>query len=252
MASVNAAIVEGRLLPATFRGRVTRGVSMKTKVVLRGHYQTHIEHDGSFEFPDVAIGTYVLEVESPHLVYSRVRVIVTSSEVIAMRMSIGDHFSSRDSVLVMPLVLRPRPRPMHYIPSEGQKVVGWFGNPMILMATFSLMMLLIMPRIMANLDADTLDALRSSYDFASLPSLPPRQMSMMANSPHHIHAQSSFSSQNLHSMDSTILFDQQHNPYSEEKNIDFSESTADLGSQWTHQLASAGNANAPVQTKKQK
>ncbi|KAF9126410.1 hypothetical protein BGW39_006626 [Mortierella sp. 14UC] len=95
-ASADAAVVEGRLLAATFRGRVTRGVSMKTKVVLGGgRYQTQVARDGTFEFPDVAAGTYILEVQSPHLVYSR--------------------------------------------PPEGQKVVGFFGHPMILMASFSLM-----------------------------------------------------------------------------------------------------------------
>ncbi|KAG0290340.1 hypothetical protein BGZ96_006165 [Linnemannia gamsii] len=151
-ASVDAAVVEGRLLAATFRGRVTRGVSMKTKVLLGGgRYQTQIAKDGTFEFPDVPVGTYILEVQSPHLVYSRVRVVVTQSEVVAMRVSIGDHFSNVLHVLPMPLTLRPRPRPIHYIPPEGQKVVGFFGNPMVLMASFSFMMLLIMPKIMSNL-----------------------------------------------------------------------------------------------------
>ncbi|KAG0266009.1 hypothetical protein BGZ95_003161, partial [Linnemannia exigua] len=64
-ASVDAAVVEGRLLAATFRGRVTRGVSMKTKILLGGgRYQTQIARDGTFEFPDVAVGTYILEVQS--------------------------------------------------------------------------------------------------------------------------------------------------------------------------------------------
>ena len=32
-----------------------------------------------------------------------------------MRVSIGDHFSNVPHVLPMPLTLRPRPRPIHYI-----------------------------------------------------------------------------------------------------------------------------------------
>ncbi|KAG0375656.1 hypothetical protein BGX24_008827 [Mortierella sp. AD032] len=285
-ASVDAAVVEGRLLAATFRGRVTRGVSMKTKVLLGGgRYQTPIARDGTFEFPDVAVGTYILEVQSPHLVYSRVRVVVTHSEVVAMRVSIGDHFSNHPHVLPMPLTLRPRPRPIHYIPPEGQKVVGWFGNPMILMASFSLMMLLIMPRIMANLDADALDALRSSYDFSSLPSLPPQHLGMMMP-PHQQsnHSQSSIPPQNprpqqhqAYSMDGTLdTFQNQTTApyYNEKSHHDFATTpAADLAGpsmagihhglyqaypaalegQWAQQQsAAAAGGVIPLQSKKQK
>ncbi|KAF9900489.1 hypothetical protein EC991_007299 [Linnemannia zychae] len=230
--------------------------------------------------PDVAAGTYILEVQSPHLVYSRVRIVVTHSEVVAMRVSIGDHFSNHPYVLPMPLTLRPRPRPIHYIPPEGQKVVGFFGHPMILMASFSLMMLLIMPRIMSNLDSDALDALRSSYDFSTLPPLPPQHLGLMVP-PHqqNNHAQPSVSSKNLYpqeqkqheayAMDNSLdTFQNQSSPYYNEKSHhDFATTPAtDLanhglyqayptafGDQWAQQQQqpTAGGA-VPVQSKKQK
>ncbi|GJJ78688.1 ER membrane protein complex subunit 7 [Entomortierella parvispora] len=184
----DAATIEGRLMAATFRGRITRGVSMKTRVILSdGLFKTHINHDGTFEFTDVPTGTYILKVQSPQLVYSKIRIVVTGNEVLATRVSVGDHFSDRQQYMPLPLILRPRPRPIHYIPPEGQKVAGWFGNPMILMSSFSLLMLLLMPKIMANLDADALDALRSSYDFGCLPSLAPSQVGQRppATAPHH-------------------------------------------------------------------
>ncbi|KAF9944368.1 hypothetical protein BGZ70_004718, partial [Mortierella alpina] len=66
-------------------------------------------------------------------------------------------------------------------PPEGAKVAGWFANPMILLSSFSFLMLLLMPKIMANLDAEALEAMRSSYDFGCLPSLaPPHAMGSMA------------------------------------------------------------------------
>ncbi|KAI9231130.1 MAG: hypothetical protein BYD32DRAFT_442087 [Podila humilis] len=115
----------------------------------------------------------MLEVQSPYLVYSRVRVIVHGDDSVqASRVSVGDHWSSQRRPLSMPLILKPRPRPIHYIPPEGAKVVGWFGNPMVLLSSFSFLMLLLMPKIMANLDDNALDALRSSYHFSCLPSLP--------------------------------------------------------------------------------
>lgn len=65
---------------------------------------------------DVPTGVYMLEVQSPHLVYSRVRVIVHANESVqASRVSVGDHWSSRHRPLSMPLTLKPQPRPIHYI-----------------------------------------------------------------------------------------------------------------------------------------
>ncbi|KAF9572000.1 ER membrane protein complex subunit 7 [Mortierella alpina] len=159
-----------------------RGVPTATKVILSGGlFQTLVNDDGLFVFPDVPLGAYVLEVKSPQLTYSKVRVVVTTNEVRATRMSVSDHFSSQQQTLPMPLTLRPRPRPMHYIPPEGAKVAGWFANPMILLSSFSFLMLLLMPKIMANLDAEALEAMRSSYDFGCLPSLaPPHPMGSMA------------------------------------------------------------------------
>ncbi|OAQ25498.1 hypothetical protein K457DRAFT_158158 [Linnemannia elongata AG-77] len=225
--------------------------------------------------PDVPVGTYILEVQSPHLVYSRVRVVVTHSEVVAMRVSIGDHFSNVPHVLPMPLTLRPRPRPIHYIPPEGQKVVGFFSNPMILMASFSVMMLFIMPKIMSNLDADALDALRSSYDFSSLPALPPQHMGLMM-SPQHLSSSSNSSQKQSHQV--CLMEDSHsHNPflnqpsaiiyYSEKSKVDFGvpsdNSTVGtshglyqsypttFGDQWAQQQSAGAGGALPVQNKKQ-
>ncbi|KAK3809976.1 MAG: hypothetical protein J3Q66DRAFT_61846 [Benniella sp.] len=45
--STEAARIEGRVLGATFRGRVTRDVSMKTRILLsNGQHQTLIHRDG--------------------------------------------------------------------------------------------------------------------------------------------------------------------------------------------------------------
>ncbi|ORZ26735.1 hypothetical protein BCR41DRAFT_393342 [Lobosporangium transversale] len=163
---IDAAVIEGRLLGATFRGQVVQGVSMKTTVLLnRGLYQTHIQRDGTFAFPDVPTGAYILEVHSPNLSFPKVRIMVTSRDVIATRISLGDHFSNYQQLLPLPLVLSPRTRPRNYISPEGAKFAGWFANPLTLMASFSLLMLLVMPRIMANLDEDALHALRPPYEF---------------------------------------------------------------------------------------
>lgn len=58
----------------------------------------------------------MLEVQSPHLVYSRVRVIVHPDESVqALHVSVGGHWSSQRRPLPMPLTLKPQPRPFHYI-----------------------------------------------------------------------------------------------------------------------------------------
>ncbi|KAI7822962.1 hypothetical protein BC939DRAFT_452353 [Gamsiella multidivaricata] len=165
--------VKGQVFGVKFRGRVMRGVSTKTRVLLSGgSLEAQVHEDGSFVFPDVPIGTYFLKVHSPHLTYPKARLAVTASGVRATRFSLSNHFASPQQELPYPLVLRPHPRPGHYIALEAAKVAGWFVNPMLLMSSFSLLMLLLMPRIIANLDEEALHALRSSYDSAPDTSLP--------------------------------------------------------------------------------
>ncbi|KAF9577970.1 hypothetical protein BGW38_006501, partial [Lunasporangiospora selenospora] len=79
---------------------------------------------------EVPEGTYLLEV----------RLIVTMNDIIAYKVSLGDHFLGQLQMMPLPLVLAPRPRPIHYVPPEGAKVAGWFANPMVLMSSFSLLM----------------------------------------------------------------------------------------------------------------
>lgn len=58
----------------------------------------------------------MLGVQSPHLVYSRVRITVSSDDSVhASSVSVGDQWSNHRRPLPMPLILKPRPRPIHYI-----------------------------------------------------------------------------------------------------------------------------------------
>ncbi|KAG0269119.1 hypothetical protein BGZ95_002190 [Linnemannia exigua] len=131
---------------------------------------------------------------------------------------------------------------------------------------------------MSNLDADALDALRSSYDFSSLPPLPPQHLGMMMP-PHqqqsHHSQSSSIPPKNLHpqqhqqhhqayTMDGTLdtFQNQSAHYYNDKGHHDFATSTTtpatDLGfgNQWAqqqqHQQAAVAGGVIPVQSKKQK
>ncbi|KAG0223348.1 hypothetical protein BGW41_005611 [Actinomortierella wolfii] len=169
-----AARIEGQLLTGGYGQDEIGYIHPLTKLQLnRGRFTTTVFADGQFSFSDVPSGEYVLEVKSPQFTFAKVHLYVTTSgEVHASRYSIGDDWASTRDAMPYPLVLRPRKSPTQYLSPESRKVVEWFSRPYILMASFCVFMMIIMPTLSANLDPETLHALRSLPDHPLLPDRP--------------------------------------------------------------------------------
>jgi hypothetical protein len=132
---------------------------------------------------------------------------------------------------------------------------------------------------MRKKDADALDALRSSYDFSSLPALTPQHMDLMMP-PHQMssssshsnssqkHSHQAYSVENSHSYHSFLNQPSATPRYSEKNKVDFAvpsdSSTVGIshglyrsylttfGDQWAPQQPAGAGGAAPVQNKKQK
>ncbi|KAG0260438.1 hypothetical protein BG011_001909 [Mortierella polycephala] len=129
-----------------------------------------ITKDGKFLFPSVPEGTYLLEVQNPQYVYPSVRLIVTEGDTKAHVVSQGTDWSNNDYAMPLPLTLTPRAASSYFIPREGFKLSYLFANPMMLMMGFSVLMLFLMPKMMANMDPEAMQEMQGMQDAAQMPS----------------------------------------------------------------------------------
>ncbi|KAG0365482.1 hypothetical protein BC939DRAFT_470784 [Gamsiella multidivaricata] len=147
-----------------------RDISGRTRVILSGgQYSAMITKDGKFVFPDVAAGSYLLEVQSPQYIYPTVKVIVSGNDSKAYLVSLGTDWSNNDNVLQIPLTLNPRAPASYFIPREGFKLSHLFANPMMLMMGFSVLMLFIMPKLMANMDSEAMEEMQGMQEATQMP-----------------------------------------------------------------------------------
>ncbi|KAF9575462.1 hypothetical protein EC968_003067 [Mortierella alpina] len=128
-----------------------------------------ISKDGRFSFSNVPEGSYLLEVQSPQYMYPSVKVVVTEKDTRAHLVTLGADWSNNDHILPLPLSLTPRGPTSYFIPREGFKVSHLFANPMMLMMGFSVLMLFLMPKLMANMDPEAMEEMQGMQEATQMP-----------------------------------------------------------------------------------
>ncbi|KAI1306745.1 hypothetical protein EDD11_004671 [Mortierella claussenii] len=167
--TTSAAQISGTLLGTTDNSH-PRDLSVKTRVTLSGgEHSVLIAKDGRFVFPNVPEGSYLLEVQSPQYIYPTVKLVVTDKEPKAHLVSLGADWSNNDNALPFPLTLSPRAPASYFIPREGFKLSHLFANPMMLMMGFSVLMLFLMPKLMANMDPEAMEEMQGMQDATQMP-----------------------------------------------------------------------------------
>ncbi|CAG8531258.1 4194_t:CDS:2 [Cetraspora pellucida] len=133
------------------------------KVVLDGgKYSAFIRKDGKFVIDNVPPGSYLFEVLSRKYIYPRLRVDVDSKGVRPSVTIIGSEWNNRGPSLQYPLELYARAPADYFIPREGFNITSMLFNPYIIMMGFSVILLLVMPKMMANLDQTALQELQQN------------------------------------------------------------------------------------------
>ncbi|KAF9155100.1 ER membrane protein complex subunit 7 [Linnemannia schmuckeri] len=170
LSSVSAADVSGYLVGFGENAH-PRELSPQTRVLLSGgQYSSMITKDGKFTFTNIPEGTYLLEVQSPQYNYPTAKVTLTGKETKANLVSLGFDWSNNDNPLQIPLTLVPRAPTTFFIPREGFKISSLFANPMMLMMGASVLMLFVMPKLMANMDAESMQEMQGMQEDMQMPS----------------------------------------------------------------------------------
>jgi len=138
--------VEGRL--------VTDGSLTEVRVVLnRGEYSAIPRQDGSFVFHALPPGGYHLEVYDTQRTWPTVRVDVSAKTQGKMRALLThNRLPLPFPIHIEPLVATPT----FFEKREGFKISSILMNPMALMMGFTLLIMLVMPKMMANMDPEQL------------------------------------------------------------------------------------------------
>ncbi|CAG8580551.1 6717_t:CDS:2 [Funneliformis caledonium] len=140
-----------------------------TKIVLDGgKYSTLIRKNGKFKRKEkktndlillsrdnVPPGSYLLEVTSRKFIYPKIRIDVDPRGVRPFVTITGSEWSYNGPAL-----------------QEGFSITSLFANPYIIMMGFSVVILFIMPKMMANLDQDALKELQENQAQNPLAEMP--------------------------------------------------------------------------------
>ncbi|KAK3835181.1 MAG: hypothetical protein JOS17DRAFT_736464 [Linnemannia elongata] len=170
LSSVSAAEVSGYIVGFGENAH-PRELSSQTRVLLSGgQYSSMVNKDGKFIFTNVPEGTYLLEVQSPQYTYPTVKVTLAGKETKANLVSLGFDWSNNDNPLQLPLTLVPRAPTTFFVPREGFKLSSLFANPMMLMMGASVLMLFVMPKLMANMDAESMEEMQGMQEDMQMPS----------------------------------------------------------------------------------
>lgn len=140
--------VEGRFL------NITGLRPSEIKVVLNsGQYSTFLRHDQSFTIYDVAPGTHWLEVVCTKYSFDPVVVHVSAQHAGKVKATL---FDDLERTLPYPLILKPLRAADYFEHREPFSILSYLKNPMVLMFGFTIIMSVVMPRMVKNMDPEEL------------------------------------------------------------------------------------------------
>ncbi|ORZ15181.1 hypothetical protein BCR42DRAFT_416575 [Absidia repens] len=178
-ATAAAVSVEGSLVT---NGILTdlRRLRPSTKVSLSGIYYTFVQKDGTFSFDDVPAGSYLLEVNDIDYIFPKLRVDVKENTVDGAYTGLGVGWDKTGYAIPHPFVLRAKAEADYFVERQGFNVMGMFKNPMFLMLGFSGIMMLVMPKMLKNLDPEAMqDVAQSQSDAQNMMNDMPTSLSQM-------------------------------------------------------------------------
>eukprot|EP00455_Lapot_gusevi_P019074 TRINITY_DN2052_c0_g1_i3.p1 TRINITY_DN2052_c0_g1~~TRINITY_DN2052_c0_g1_i3.p1 ORF type:complete len:209 (-),score=64.35 TRINITY_DN2052_c0_g1_i3:43-669(-) len=140
--------------------RIPRGSQpSQARILLNGgEYVAIPKADGSFTFQDVPAGTYLLDASHIDYLFEPIRVDVSAKEngrVKAMSVS-------RRERLSYPLSVKPVQQAQYFQVREEWSIGSMFKNPMMLFLAFGVIMVVVFPRMLNNMDPAELEQLRKT------------------------------------------------------------------------------------------
>ncbi|KAI7884253.1 hypothetical protein K492DRAFT_142909 [Lichtheimia hyalospora FSU 10163] len=190
IASCQAASVSGSIATNAILTDLSQ-LRPSTRVLLDGgKYTSHITNNGRFEFSNIEPGNYLLEVQSVDYVFPKLRLEVDKEKGLtrAAYSIYGQSWDKTGYTVEQPLELRAKAVANYFMQRQGFNIFGLFKNPMFLMLGVSALMLVVMPKMMQNLDPEALKEISQTQADAQkmmtdMPSLAKMLGGQQSNSP---------------------------------------------------------------------
>ncbi|RPB02622.1 hypothetical protein L873DRAFT_421192 [Choiromyces venosus 120613-1] len=117
--------------------------------------RTLIRRDNTFSFRDVPEGSYLLDVQCQTYQFAPLRVDVNGQGEVEVHQTFrGNEWRNKGEKKGYPIEIQPV-RPIdYYIVREGFNPTKLLGSPMILIALFSLVMIVMLPKLMDQMDPE--------------------------------------------------------------------------------------------------
>lgn len=116
-------------------------------------YETFLKSNGEFQFSNVALGNYLLSLDSASLATdAMLKVVVTPSQVIANKIFPGhDWETDLGPAVEYPIVIDPIQRPIYVAEREKFSALAMLKSPMVLLTLGSLLMVFLIPKMTEGL-----------------------------------------------------------------------------------------------------
>jgi len=124
-------------------------------------YTGFSRQDGTFVIHDVAPGLYILEVLDSQWIWPQLEIDVGLRESGAVH---AFALGPQKEPAGYPLVLQPAGRAAYFETREGFKWRSLLANPMMITMAFSVISLFVLPKMIANMDPETLKEIQETQN----------------------------------------------------------------------------------------
>lgn len=141
-----------------------------TEVVLNGgEYRTFTRIDGSFIFHDVKPGVYLLDVHSVEYYFTQVKINLPKAVDDPIQCVEFRYPGAPKQAVAYPLRLVASSKKQYFEQREQMGIHTLFRNPMMLMLVATGLIVVVMPKLMENMDAEEMKKMQEQMGAAHDP-----------------------------------------------------------------------------------
>lgn len=144
---------------ATLKGKLAIDVPATTRIKLSApqfERESFVRQDGSFSVANLTDGDYLLRIICRTHHFEPLRVDIKEEEVVARQTFPGHEWNNAGPPLIMPLLLAPSQPAVYFAERQPFNVYALIKNPIVILGTVTLLMLVVMPRMVAAMDPEEL------------------------------------------------------------------------------------------------